>query len=109
MPALLQVVCNFLLVSMGWLLFLFEFEQLQSFVKALITFDGSAVESTTPEHWIILLLAATICFAIRFETIVTVTETADRGAIPRAFALATLFVFTLLFFDRSQDFIYFRF
>jgi alginate O-acetyltransferase complex protein AlgI len=109
MPALLQVVCNFSLVSVGWLLFLFEFGQLRSFVKALITFDGSAVELTTPEHWVILLVAATICFAIRFETIITATETADRGAIPRAFALATLFVFTLLFFDRSQDFIYFRF
>lgn len=109
MPNLIQIACNFLFVSVGWLFFLFDFIQFQSFIGALLNNNGSIVGTTTPEHWGILAISAVICFAVRFDKIISATEPARQTTVLRPLAFAGLFLLTLLFFDRSQDFIYFRF
>ena len=61
------------------------------------------------EAWLGLLLATVVCFGVRFERVAE-NLTGDTVAVTvRTVIFTMLFASTLLFLDRSQTFIYFRF
>ena len=109
LPAILQRALTFALVSLGWILFIFDFSGVQAFLWSLVGQANVSVPNPSLEAWIGLLVAALVCFGVRFEKI---AETLTRHTISmnvRTAMFAMLFVATLLFVDRSQTFIYFRF
>ena len=109
MPNLLQQALTFALVSFGWTLFIFDFQGIESFLGSLFGLAEISLPDPGFEAWVGLLVAAAVCFGIRFERM---AEYMSRHAVlanMRTVAFAALFTATLLFFDRSQTFIYFRF
>ncbi|MBO6949696.1 MAG: MBOAT family protein [Rhodospirillales bacterium] len=108
MPVLLQQGLTFTLVSFGWVLFIFDFDGTLQFARALL---GGADEVTAPlptlEMWLYLGISAAVCFFPRLEKIAENVS----GASPwlKTAGYASLLVLAILFLDRSQGFIYFRF
>ncbi|MCB2100428.1 MAG: hypothetical protein KDE22_06140, partial [Rhodobacterales bacterium] len=107
LPAPLQRALTFTIVSVGWTLFLFDFQGIAAFAHSLLGRGVDLMPLPTAEMWAVLALVAVVCFAVRFETIIERRATAGAGL--RSAGMAALFVATVLFIDRSNDFIYFRF
>jgi len=109
LPNLMQQVLTFTLVSFGWTLFIFDFQGIESFLWSLFGQAEISLPDPGLEAWMGLLIAAAVCFGLRFERM---AEYISRHAVLanlRSVSFAALFTVTLLFFDRSQTFIYFRF
>ena len=108
-PRLLQLLFTFTLVSLGWVLFLFDFAEAKAFALSLL--GGATVSQAEPslEMWGAVLVAALICYGLRIEKIVETVTSGQAPAMMRTAGFALLFVATLLFLDRSETFIYFRF
>lgn len=109
LPSLLQISVTFVLVSIGWILFLYDFEGVHTFIIHAIdsTQDRSSIPSL--EMWIVLATAAAICFFVHFESFAENTSKSPAMRAILNIVLAMLFVLTLVFLDRSETFIYFRF
>jgi alginate O-acetyltransferase complex protein AlgI len=108
-PQLIQQATTFTLVSLGWTLFLFDFEGIKSFMRSL---SGQAQNITIEpsfEMWGVTFVSALVCFGIRFENLAERCEDRICISLAQTCGMATLFVLTVLFLDRSQTFIYFRF
>lgn len=107
-PALLQRAITFTLVTLGWVLFLFDWSTALVFFRSLVGFGGSGATVLGPAAWAMLAVAGLACFAIDPERL---ARQSPRGGLAwvGSSALASLLVFTLLFIDRSNSFIYFRF
>lgn len=109
LPRLFQQVTTFTLVSLGWLLFLYDFEgigQLWDSVRGV----GEVVHSDPSlEMWVIAIIAAAVAFGMKFEQIAEnqATERLKSALINVGFSV--LFIAVLFFLDRSETFIYFRF
>ncbi|MFQ5763502.1 MAG: MBOAT family O-acyltransferase [Rhodospirillales bacterium] len=108
-PDLVQTAATFILVSLGWVLFLFDFQGVGDFTLSLLGLNPVTVADPTLEMWAALAVAALICFRARFESIAESLEERLIASMARTAGFAGLFVVTLLFLDRSQTFIYFRF
>ena len=109
MPSILQVAITFVLVSVGWILFLYDFDGVYTFITHAIGMaEGKGIEPTL-EMWIALGVAAAICFLVNFEHFAENQAKSTTGSVVLNVALAALFVLTLVFLDRSETFIYFRF
>lgn len=109
LPGVLQIGLTFLLVSFGWILFLFDFEGAAAFYRSLAGLGAATAPAVTAEMWGALAVAAAVCFGLHFEEI---ASRASRGRLGRAAygaGLALTLGGTLLFVDRSETFIYFRF
>ena len=109
LPNLAQIAATFVLVSLGWTLFLFDFDGAQALIQSLFGLGAASAPAPTAEHWALLLLAALACFAVYPEAMAERKTPRAAADYARTAAFAVLFVATLLFLDRSQDFIYFRF
>lgn len=109
LPVLLQITITFVLVSLGWILFLYDFDDVYTFITHAVGIADGTGAAPSAEMWIALLLTGAICFLINFEKFAE--NSADRGisSIVLNISLAALFVLTLVFLDRSETFIYFRF
>jgi len=108
LPRLVQQTVTFLQVAVLWLLFLFDFEELTQFAQAVWNnpWNGSQV---LWEMWAVAAVAAWVCFGLNLEKIAenrlsSVTPTALRNV-----GFAVVMALVLVFLDRSQTFIYFRF
>ena len=109
LPAILQRTLTFGLVSFGWTLFIFDFSGINAFFLSLIGRSEVEVPNPDVEAWLGLLLATVVCFGVRFERVAE-NLTGDTVAVTiRTVMFAVLFAVTILFLDRSQTFIYFRF
>ncbi len=109
LPILLQQGLTFALVSLGWTLFLFDFSELRQF---MISLAGLApVHQADPNigMWTMLAIAALACFAFPYERWAEGIGDGRLTVLARTAGCAIMLVWTLLFFDRSSDFIYFRF
>lgn len=109
LPYILQRGLTFGLVSLGWILFIFDFSGIQAFLWSLIGQSEVGVPNPSLEAWLGLLVAALICFGVNFEKTAENLTRHTVTANVRTTMFAILFVVTLLFVDRSQTFIYFRF
>jgi len=65
--------------------------------------------SPTIEMWVTLLVAAVVCFTVRFEKLAENNFSHVWSKALTNIGFAVLFVGVLLFLDRSATFIYFRF
>tara|TARA_R110001599_G_scaffold49471_1_gene141389 strand:+ start:1215 stop:2594 length:1380 start_codon:yes stop_codon:yes gene_type:complete len=111
MPALLQRALTFTLVSLGWSLFLYDFNGAKDLMTSLIG-AGPMQEQTMPnvEMWIYLALSGAACFLVRAEDWAEAAgRTSKVWSLPVTIGFASLLVLVILFLDRSQGFIYFRF
>jgi len=109
LPRLVQTVLTFVLVSAGWTLFMFDFAGIAAFARSLIGLGSASSAGPGLEHWGFLALAASICFIPSFEAMARRAGELERASIIRAAGYAGLAVAVMVFIDRSQDFIYFRF
>lgn len=110
-PRPIQWVLNFSLVSFGWLFFIFD---LSTMWIALNSISEVALSSYTVDLGLIyaVAIAASVCFFVRTEAIADYFSGQRAGvALSMVFGstCAFLLVLTILFFDRSASFIYFRF
>lgn len=105
MPALVQRAATFLLVSLGWLLFLYDFDGAWRLAQSLLGLGSGDGPQATPWMWAMLGVAALCCFAVHPERLAE----GPRRRAGYTLALAASFFGAVLFFDQSQSFIYFRF
>jgi alginate O-acetyltransferase complex protein AlgI len=108
-PLLVQRTLTFVLATLGWMLFLFDFHGIQAFAPSLIGLGTGTVPSPDMAQWLLLLAAGAVCFGLRFEAMAERLDVAGLASYARTAAFSALFVAMLLFIDRSQTFIYFRF
>jgi alginate O-acetyltransferase complex protein AlgI len=109
LPAFIQRALTFGLVSLGWTLFIFDFSGVKAFLWSLIGQSEAGVANPSMEAWLGLSVAALVCFGANFEKAAENLTRHTVTANVRTAGFAILFVVTLLFIDRSQTFIYFRF
>jgi alginate O-acetyltransferase complex protein AlgI len=109
LPTLFQVAITFVLVSIGWILFLYDFDGVYTFILHAANSADSQASLPSLEMWIALGVAAAICFFVNFEKFAENKSNNLTGSFILNVTLAVLFVVTLIFLDRSETFIYFRF
>lgn len=111
MPNLLQMFLTFMLVSLGWVLFLFDFESAYQFIHSLIGLaDTIDTASPTLFMWGGLALAGAICFYLNPEQMAENSIGHQKSVtILKTCGYAFLMVLIILYIDRTQGFIYFRF
>ena len=107
MPNLIQVSLTFLLVSLGWTLFVFDFQDAITFFTSLAGFGTGLAPTPNIEHWTVLALAAFVCFVPGLET--ALARAGSNATWRDAVIYAGFAVAVLLFLNRSHTFIYFRF
>lgn len=110
MPAILQRTTTFLLVSFGWLLFLFDFQGAFAMLTSMVGAGTATVDAPSTLQWTVLIAAFLVCFGLNFEKLAARAgdpETPHAWATTAVYAL--LFVAVILFLDGAQGFIYFRF
>jgi alginate O-acetyltransferase complex protein AlgI len=108
-PRLIQQATTFTLVSFGWTLFLFDFEGIKAFMLSLFGQAQRVNSEPTLDMWVVFIISAIICFGIRFENFAERFDKRLSVSLGQTFGMAFIFVLTVLFLDRSQSFIYFRF
>lgn len=106
LPAPLRMAATFTIVSLLWLLFLFDFSKLSRFLAA-IGANGFSGVHVTAEMWVMLAFAGGVCFIPRLQPLLDNRLTGMPVA--RNVFLGAMMVISLVFMDRSDTFIYFRF
>ena len=109
LPMLVQQAATFVLVSLGWTLFLFDFAELQQVLASLAGTASVRHADPDPGMWAMLAVAALACFAFPYERWTEGLGSGRAAALLRTAGCAAMLVAALLFFDRTGDFIYFRF
>lgn len=109
LPALLQRVLTFLLVTLGWSLFLYDFDGAAALLQSLAGFGDGTARSPTYGAWLLLAVVAAVCFGARFEHMALRDDRGGLRAMAYGGGLACLLFAAFVFIDRSQTFIYFRF
>lgn len=109
LPVAVQIASTFGLVSIGWTLFLFDFARAMQFGRSLLGMGPGDGPSASVEMWLALLVTAVVSYLTNFERIIQRTERTKFKALVYSAGLAILMVSVLLFLDRSEGFIYFRF
>jgi alginate O-acetyltransferase complex protein AlgI len=110
MPALAQRGFTFILVSMGWSLFLFDFYGAFDLMRSLVGFSTAEIPPPSPEMWLYLVVSAITCFVVRPENWSSVvSREGTKVSLLVTVAFAGLMVLVIVFLDRTQGFIYFRF
>jgi len=106
LPTLAQKLLTFALVSLGWTLFLFDFDRAWAFFTTA-KFGGADGVSETALA--LLALAAGVCFVIRVERMAETEATGSWLQRIHTVSLAIAAALAVMFVGVSYDFIYFRF
>lgn len=109
LPALLQRALTFLLVTLGWSLFLYDFEGAAALLQSLAGFGDGTAASPTYGAWLLLAAVAAVCFGLHIERMALRDDRGGLRAVVYGGGLACLLFAAFVFIDRSQTFIYFRF
>ena len=109
MPTVLQIAMTFVLVSIGWMLFIFDFATLGQMITSVPDSFAIAGIALDWRDWAMLAIAGAVCFGIRIEKIADCPPTSAMRTIAYGLGCAGFAVLTLLFIDVSDSFIYFRF
>jgi hypothetical protein len=96
-------------VSIGWVLFIFDFQGVGEFSYSLLGLNAATVQNPPLEAWVGLVIAALVCFGPSFENLAENIRREFRISALHTAGFAGLFVITLFFLDRSHTFISFRF
>ena len=111
MPRLLQWFLNFSLVSFGWLLFAFDIDGLSAALNSIASAPAGGLVPSA-DLVVTVLAAAAVCFFVRVERLAEGLTSARLSTIQPVLYGTILGVFAfaaMLFFNRSETFIYFRF
>lgn len=108
-PKAVQWAGCFSLVSLGWILFLFDFAGALAILKSLAGQGMPTDGALSPDQILILIVSAAICFTVRPEKIAESTGYGPGVRIASGIVLGIVFLAGLLFTGLSTDFIYFRF
>lgn len=108
MIPILQRSLTFVLVSLGWLFFIFDFTELQLFFAGFFS-KSPTLFADNFEQWAFLALAAVIAFKIDVYKLSMATTTGPNYPRLAAAGTGALFIAVLMFLDISPTFIYFRF
>jgi alginate O-acetyltransferase complex protein AlgI len=106
LPNALQWGLTFTAVSVGWLLFVFDFEGIRQFGDALAA-PGDL--GTDWQAWAAVAVAAAVCFGLKLETIAEAPPRNAVRAVSLALGTTAVAVAVLMFVSVSDSFIYFRF
>jgi alginate O-acetyltransferase complex protein AlgI len=109
MPDIIQRVLNFSLVSLGWLLFLFDFNQAADLLYSLFALGQGTIAGPGFWGWALVGLSFIVCFGFNFERLAAREWHRSASSIAYSALVGFAFFVTLLFIDLSQSFIYFRF
>jgi alginate O-acetyltransferase complex protein AlgI len=109
LPSILQVCLTFALVSLGWVLFIFDFQEMGLFAQSLLGIAPSAQPLPTFEMWAFVALSAVVCFGMHAEKWIEGHRNDAAISIYRSSGAAVIMMVVLMFLDRSETFIYFRF
>ncbi len=109
LPALLQRLLTFLLVTLGWSLFLYDFEGAAALLQSLAGLGDGTARPPTYGAWLLLAAVAAVCFGVHFERLALRDDRTGLRAVLYGGGLACLLFAAFVFVDRSQTFIYFRF
>jgi len=109
LPAPLQVALTFTLVSLGWVLFQFDFPHAVEFLSSLAGRGTGLAPDPSLEMWIMLAAAFAVAYFVHFERAALCLERPAARATAYSAELGVLLAITLMFVDRSEGFIYFRF
>jgi len=108
LPKSIQWGLNFSLISFGWLFFVYPIESFLSAFGSVSTAEISAMPSV--DLLVMTAIAALVCFGLRVEQIAEALPLFSRVKSSLAGAdLGGLAILVMLFIDRSETFIYFRF
>jgi alginate O-acetyltransferase complex protein AlgI len=108
-PRLLQIAVTFILVSLGWLLFVFDFYALHQVLSQMATgFNGLGI-SQSPQDWVLMAIAAAVCWGIKIETLAEIPPQNNLRSVGLALLCVISLAGTLMFVGISDSFIYFRF
>tara|TARA_B100001093_G_scaffold34176_1_gene29532 strand:+ start:66 stop:1352 length:1287 start_codon:yes stop_codon:yes gene_type:complete len=108
LPEILQWAMNFSLVSFGWLFFVYPIGDFLTAFTSVFKATSGAVPSM--DLVAMTAIAAFICFAVRIETLVkSIPDMSPAKSFILSASTALIAVLILLFIDRSENFIYFRF
>ena len=110
MPAILQRSGTFIFVSFAWLLFLFDFHDLQKFLTSLSNgLHQTELANPTLKDWCLIVVSGATAFWLDINIWI---EKSHDGKVKRfvsAAFLAILSVLAFMLIDMSDSFIYFRF
>jgi len=109
MVAVIQRCLTFTLVSLGWLLFLFDFAGIQKILSSLTGAANVTHPDPSIEMWVGVTIAAVFTFLVNLEPLAENNATVPWKVALINLGFSFLFVFVLLFLDQSETFIYFRF
>jgi alginate O-acetyltransferase complex protein AlgI len=109
MPAILQRFLNFSLVSLGWLLFMFDFSGAKDLMLSLLGQGSATIAAPTMWSWALLAVAAFVCFGLNFERLIARDWSRSTSSGIYSAVLGVVLFLTLMFVEDSQTFIYFRF
>ncbi|MDF1748834.1 MAG: hypothetical protein P1V34_08175 [Alphaproteobacteria bacterium] len=108
-PRIFQIVLTFSLVSLGWLLFVFDFNGLSEIISLLGRgFSGVGIAQPS-QDWMLMVIAVVVCWGLRLETIAENPPQTYLRSAGLALLCTLSFAGTLLFVGVSDSFIYFRF
>jgi alginate O-acetyltransferase complex protein AlgI len=109
MPEFIQRLLNFTLVSLGWLLFLFDFDKAGDLFLSLFAQGQGTIAGPGLWAWSLVGLSFVVCFGFNFEQLSARQWQRARSGIAYSAIVGLVFFVTLLFVGVSQTFIYFRF
>jgi alginate O-acetyltransferase complex protein AlgI len=108
-PNLFQTALTFGLVSLGWVLFVFDFAETADFFSSLAGLGPASVGAPGIDAWTMVLISAVLCFVVKFEAAAAWKGATIVSRSSYSAGLAILFFASLMFLDISDTFIYFRF
>lgn len=109
LPRFLQWMMTFSLVSVSWLLFVFEVQDLSTAFASMVRGGYAEGFDITYEMLLIIAVAALVCFRIKAEKLATIDFSKPLMSFAWGGVLGAAFFMSLMFVDRSEAFIYFRF
>jgi alginate O-acetyltransferase complex protein AlgI len=109
LPALARRALTFVLVSLGWLAFLFDFDGVVGSLGSLAGLGASGPSFLDGRAWLILGAAAAACWAFDVNRLVAAIEARPHRHALTGGSLAVVAAGCLFLASQSTAFIYFRF
>ena len=95
LPNLLQIALTFVLVSFGWVLFIFDFQEITLFTNSLLGVTAAVQPEPTLEMWGFAALSGVVCFTMFAEKWIKKIHMEANASIHKNAGLAALLVFVL--------------
>jgi len=109
LPVIAQSGLTFVLVSAGWILFLFDFGDAVRVASSLLGRGTNALTAESPDLWLLIATCAFFCFVVNPVKLVRIESSRAGVAIAYSAGMGLFLLVTVMAMERSASFIYFRF